>query len=648
MIARRGLDLARFLGRVTTSPSQESEAAHANVTRLPSSAMPLVGLLLLVAGLCLAPMAETDLFFRLASGEEILRAGAIPRTNRFSFTFPDHPYLDPAWLFDLTAAALFRAGGFPSVVIGKTVVVLAVFGAGYALCRRRGASPLAAALVLAAAAFVMRERLVERPHVFSLAGEVALLFALAAKRTPAFWIVPVTALWANLHAGAFLAPALLLLAALGTLVDSRGRRIDGRTLAVAGACLPALLVTPVGTGLLRYLGFHAGIFALHPVDEFRAASWTSDAPLFVFVAVAAAAIATAPRPLWRDLLPVLGLALLAATSVRFGADLALVAAPLVATSLTHRLRSLPLPRATDAVAGGALCAAALVPRLGERPPLAIDLDRSQLSLEAVAFAEEHGLRERMYNDFELGAYLLWQGYPRHRVFVDPRLPAYPRSFHALLGDPKLDRAAWDAALESFGVESALLGHAGINHRISWWDPARWALVYRARDARVFVRRLPRFEALIAAREIPATFGFTVEEGATTLPLPSPPPGSPVPPCEWQRRLGDLLFELEGEAAALAAHRRALVPPGCLAPGHEAASAAWVGAALLARADHAAALLALDRALAVGAADLATLTNRALALEGLGRAVEAREAWAVIAERARGTALGQRAAARAQR
>src|SRR5918911_5461062 len=101
--------------------------------------MPLAGLLLFVAGLCLVPMAETDLFFRLRVGEEILRTGAVPRRNLFSFTFPDHPDLDPAWLFDVGAAGLHRAGGFPAVVVGKTIVVVGVFAGAYWLCRRRGA-----------------------------------------------------------------------------------------------------------------------------------------------------------------------------------------------------------------------------------------------------------------------------------------------------------------------------------------------------------------------------------------------------------------------------------------------------------------------------------------------------------------------------
>jgi hypothetical protein len=539
--------------------------------------LPPAGLLALVARLCLTPVTETDLFFRLRVGAEILTHHAIPRRNLFSFTYPDHPDLDPAWLFDVAVAVLHRMGGFPAIVVAKTVVVVGVFLAAYALCRRR-AGPVASALALAAAALVMRERLVERPHVFSLAGEVAVLWALEVAIAPlsltlspppagrsqtiggrlAYWsVVPITALWANLHAGAFLAPVLVGAAAIA----ERRRRLA----LLAAACAGALLLTPVGPGFFRYLFFHVGIFAVHPVDEFRPPTWTSDATLILYAAAIAAAVIVRRGSPLRAVLPAVALAVLAARSVRFGADFALVAAPILAAALT-----LPAIAWTEVACGVALAAAAILPIRR----LDLDLDRSALPLDALAFVERQGLRERMYNDFELGAYLLWEGHPRHRVFVDPRLPAYPLEFHRLLGRPVVPRAEWDAALERHGVTSALLTYAGINHRIGFWDPARWALVYRQHDARVFVRRLPQFRALIAALEIPATFSFTPEAGAETIVLDSPPPGSPVPPCEWQRRIGDLVFELDdgNPTRALAAYHRALETPDCLADG---GAAAWV-------------------------------------------------------------------------
>jgi hypothetical protein len=633
--------------------------------------MALLGLALFVAGLCLVPLQETDLFFRLADGQEILRTGHVPGRNLFSFTFPDQPYLDSAWLFDVATAGLYRLGGFPAVVAGKTVVVVATFVAAYLLLRRLGSGRVIAALVLAAAAFCMRERLVERPHVVSLLGEVAVLALLPALqdgRRRAWLLVPVVALWANLHAGAFVGPLLVVLAGLGLLLEGiitrspvPRRAVFNHALA-ATLCTLALMATPAGSGIFRYLAFHIDIFAIHPVDEFRSPAWHSDAPLVIYAVALAlslglcAALRVPPRA--RDLLPVFGLALLAGRHVRFGADFALVgailAAPLI-SAVGARWRIGPTYHAQVERATGALLALlALVPRVADVERhgrfLDIDLDRANLPWAALRFVDQHGLRERMYNDFETGAFLIWEGYPRHRVFVDPRLPAYPRTFHQLLGRSDIPRDEWTRSMDHFGVTSALLDYAGVNRRVAWWDPADWALVFRAQDTRVFVRRLPATRDLIARYEIPASFSFTAEEGSATTPLAMPPAGSPVSLCEWRLRLGDLFFDLDRghDQRALDAYRQALdAPAGCLAPEREAATCAWLGALDRAAGRTAQALALLDRSLLLAPDDTAVLSNRALALEALARPREAAQAWSRIAALAAGTPLGDRALARAR-
>jgi hypothetical protein len=690
-----------------------------------AAAAPPTALAVLVAHLALAPVAETDLFFRLASGAEILRQGGPFHDNRFSFTFPAEPYLDSAWLFDLGVALLHRAGGFPALVVAKAILLVGVFTGAWMLARRRGAHGLVSALVLAAAALLMAPRMVERPHLFSFAGEIALLAILhASRRDPRrLVLVPLlVALWANLHAGAFLAPVVLAATAAGAWCDRRrgGRRDHGRAdtdarvgvqiaepppvpsldasprlLALAAvAALGALLLTPVGWGIFRYLAFHIGIYAVHPVDEFRAPDLTSDAPLVLGGAVALAGLLLFPAraPIsWRQLLPLLLVGTLASRSVRFGADAVLLAAPWLAVRMTALLRTAPavwarwrpsLPRCqARATALPLLLAVGAIAAIGAARMAAIESQHgaarttgsaaaSTISLGlapglvpegAIRFVEDNQLGDRMYNDFDLGGYLAWRWYPRHQIFIDPRLPAYPRWFHALLGRTDLTRAAWDATLQSFAVDSALVTAAGINPRVAWWDPAIWALVWRAEDARIFVRRLPRWRALIEAHEIPATFGFTAEAGAETLPLAAPPPGSPVPACEWQLRLGDLLNDLDDgdDQRAAAAYARALVDPSCLPGPRRAAAAAWLGATRLTQRRFAEALTALDQAIAAGdgagGADRRDddeggrldplLANRAWALEGLDRPADAARAWRTLAGRATGE-LARKASLRA--
>src|SRR4051812_4667825 len=123
----------------------------------------LLSLLLFVAGTSLRPMAESDLFFRIKAGDEILARHGLPGRNLFSFTYPDYPDLDASWLFEVAVAGLYRLGGFPGIVVAKTVFLLAIFVAAYALCRRRGGGPVASTLALAAAALVAGDRFVECP-----------------------------------------------------------------------------------------------------------------------------------------------------------------------------------------------------------------------------------------------------------------------------------------------------------------------------------------------------------------------------------------------------------------------------------------------------------------------------------------------------
>ena len=639
------------------------------------------GLAVFVAGLCLQPMSESDLFFRLKVGQEILAHGRLMGRNLFSFTAPLHPDLDLAWGFEAAAALLFRAGGFPAVVVGKTAIVLAAFALTFRACRRAGAGVLATTLSLAGAALVMRERFVERPHVVSFLGEAVVLTALGALARP--WSAAKVAgfgaamvVWANSHAGTFTGAVVLFAAALGAAPFNRV--VARRALGLGAVVVAAMFATPAGPGIVRYLALHVTLPALHPVDEFRSATWRSDGRYFVWIAVVATVVLGATKPASNDstnqgartgpfadllpaVLPVLAVTVLGLASVRFSADAALVGAPLLATRLqllfaAGRRRGFAPGLAGVAAIGtaAALVVAPVAPRVAAaragHAPVAIGLDPAVVPSEAIRFVTTHGLRERMYNDFETGSYLAFEGYPRYRVFVDPRLPAYPEDMHRLLGDFEMDRDRWDAAMARYGVTSALLSYAGLNRRVAWWDPERWALVFRAFDARVFVRRLPVWSELIAAYEIPATFSFTVEDGAGTEVVTAKPAASPVSDCEWQRRVGDLSFELDGGklTRALPAYDRALAAPGCLPTHDEAALAAWVGATALEAGRLARALELLDRALALEPEDIASRANRATAYEASGRKREAARDWELVAVAAAGTPLGNAARARSGR
>jgi hypothetical protein len=587
----------------------------------------LSALLLFVAGRCLVPMDETDLFFNLRLGEIILAGHGVPRVNLLSFTFPGARDINLAWIFQIVLALAYRAGGIAATVLLKTGFVLAALALLYRVALGRGAHPAAAAAALALAAWAAEPRFVERPHLVTFLGLGYLLLALerAERGRPRtlYALLPLALIWANANSCFFLAPAVLALHAAGARLDGCAAE-SRRAVLLAVALIPFIFATPSGAGALTYIANHWRMPGLRPLQEYRAVSWPTDGPFF-FVAAGVLLALALPSRRFRHALPVLALGLLGARRIRFVAEFALLGGPLVAVALTDlgaRLgRRLPSgPYALVAVVAG-LAGLALVPRLaalrrGERL-VDLGLEPELVPLTAIRFVDDHGLRERMYNDLEVGSYLTWQGWPRHRVFQDPRINGYPDSFHAILRRDDLTRGEWEAFLERFGVTTALVCYPDLNPRAALFPPDRWALIYRDADALVFAARRPEFAGVIARDELPLSFGYTRGGGVVPQPLAIRPAGSSVPDCDWQKRLGDVLFEVGDEAGARAAYAASGEASDCLDAGAQAAAAIARGDLALRSGDATAAVEAY-----AGLSDPRARTNRGLALMTLGRAREA--------------------------
>jgi hypothetical protein len=666
--------------------------------RLPGAA-----LLLFVAGRCLVPMDETDLFYNLRLGEIVLQTGHVPRTNLLSFTYPD--IVDPnlAWVFQVVLALCHRAAGVPGTVLLKTAFALATFGLLYRVARRRGAHPGVAAAVLALAAWTAEPRLVERPHLVTLLGLAVLLLALerAESRRPRLLLglVPLGLVWANANSCFFLAPAVLLLYAAGAALDERWRpaasaphpdagagagalpapKLPARTAAlVAAALLPLAFATPSGAGVVGYVTNHFRMPYVRPLQEYRTAEWPLDGPFFLLAAaVAIVAVAEPVAGAWaardgwpwrrgrrrpragqrrlllpplRQLFPIVALAALGSRRIRFVAETALFCGPFVAARATTLAAALAArigqgrrppqpssPPSSPQILGArgraallapavtvALGVLALGPRLeaaaAGRPIIDLEIEDGLIPRAAIRWIDRQGLRDRLYNDLEVGSYLAWDGWPANRVFQDPRINGYPAEMHALLRRPDLTRTDWQGLLDRFGVRTALVSFPDVNPRAALFDPARWALAFRASDALVFVRRGPDRTALIAAAEIPVAFRYHSSSGIEPIPLAEPPAGATTRPCEWQRRLGDFHMAGHDPERAWAAYQRALGEPegeGCLDTAVRDGTRRAAGALALRFGDPARAAALLD-----GLTQPAARTNRAFALIQIQRPGEA--------------------------
>jgi hypothetical protein len=569
-------------------------------------------------------MDETDVFFNLRLGEVVLGSARVPAENLFSFTYPNATDINLAWLFQMVLALAHRVGGLPGTVLLKTAFVLGAWALLFRVAVRRGAAQAPAALMLTLAAWAAEPRFVERPHLVTFLGLATLLLAIEraeAQQQRLLWLlVPCGLLWANANSCFFLAPTVLLLYAVGAWRDGLGPEAR-RAMKVALAMIPFMFATPSGFRALTYIANHFRMPYLRPLQEYRHAQWPLDGPFFFLVAglLLAGLLPRVSRRLpsllpTRVLLPCAVLGILGGFRIRFVAEFAMLSGPALAVACT-RLAPWLNKRWPARVSAGLLVALTAAPRVssvveGSRV-FDIGLESDLVPLAAIDFVEKHGLRARMYNDLEVGSYLTWRGWPRYRVFQDPRINGYPDAFHAVLRRSDLTRAEWQSLLDGFGVTSALVTFPSVNPRGALFDPREWALVYRANDGLVFVRRSLR----VNLPEIPLTFSYSMAGGLVPVPLGEPPFGVDVSDCEWQRRVGDY-YRSAGDARKAAHHYEMAMAADSDTPcGLDARVTAGILALQFGDAVKAAPLLD-------GATSAVAQSNHGFALLALGQPIEA--------------------------
>ena len=154
----------------------------------------------------LALLNDPDTYLHIATGRWILAHGALPVQDPFSHSMPGASWISSEWLAQIVLAAVYDQFGWGGVVVlAAASVALAIGLLTRFLLRRLPALPTLVAAVAAIA--LLQPHCLARPHVLALPLLVlwsgALLRARDEDRLPPFGLLPVMALWANLH-GSFL------------------------------------------------------------------------------------------------------------------------------------------------------------------------------------------------------------------------------------------------------------------------------------------------------------------------------------------------------------------------------------------------------------------------------------------------------------
>jgi hypothetical protein len=250
-----------------------------------------------------------DTLWHLALGRWIVTHGAIPDISQFYYSATSGYGYDYSWLSQLVLFGVYRVLGGAGIAILNAALAGFTFYFLYKLLEGGSRNLLVNFFILGLALVTLTTYLSGRPVIFTIAFfalELSMLADCAQGRLrPRIWLlVPLTALWANLHPGFLLGPLALLL----FLPLVRAGRARWSLAGVAVASTAAVMFNPYGARMyllpwetLRALPMLRGLTEWTGVAGGEAVVWGG------FVALVAVGMASRRQPV-----PIVALTVLAA------------------------------------------------------------------------------------------------------------------------------------------------------------------------------------------------------------------------------------------------------------------------------------------------------------------------------------------------
>jgi len=215
------------------------------------------GLILLLAAAADAwRFADTGLWGHVRHGQLMLSTGHVVRYDPYSYSAPDHLWRDYEWLSQVVLALAYNAMGVVGlklVKFGCAAVTISFLALGVA---ETNATLTVQRTVLGHAALALVIHLQIRPQLFTLPLLAALMWLLERQtyrgHALSWLVVPMFALWANLHAGFIAGLAALATYSVASIITHIGEpnaaKRAARLTTITIAAAAATLVNPYGLG----------------------------------------------------------------------------------------------------------------------------------------------------------------------------------------------------------------------------------------------------------------------------------------------------------------------------------------------------------------------------------------------------------------
>lgn len=443
----------------------------------------IIVLLLIWYGLFFAhkiDLTTADLGRHLKNGQMILEGQFdVLKTNFYSYTQPEFPVINHHWGSGVIFFLIFKLAGFEGLSLFYLIVSLFVFFLFFRIAQKEANSKIAL-LVSLLLIPLMASRTEVRPEIFSYLFTALFFWILWHWRKGqinAKWLLVLPALqliWSNLHIYFILGPSLVVLFILDRIIG----RLKGKILPLKQPILVLILVglaslaTPFTLRGLIYpflifknYGYrivenqsvwfleNLGIVQNPNLSLFKVAFWVLVLS-FVFLLVS-------NRRRFPLIYFVLSLtfSLMGWLAIRNFALFGFFVLPIIAYNLSFLKKFIDRNWEAKFAVGFLALAIFLITFFTHQLRLPFVYNRFGLGLfqgnnQSAQFFRDNKLRGPIFNNYDIGGYLIYHFFPEERVFVDNRPEAYSVSFFKERYIPmQQDESVWqkENQLNNFNV-----------------------------------------------------------------------------------------------------------------------------------------------------------------------------------------------------
>ena len=452
---------------------------------------------------------DNDLWGHLFFGREIVESGKLPLQNIYSYTAPNHAWINHEWLAEVIFYAVFRFFGSPGLILLKVILGGGIVWILNHILRKRIASPLVRTLTLVWAMAILSPGFNVRPQIFTyflFAASLFLLYRYEEKdRTTLYWTPLLMASWVNLHGGFVVGVGVFGLFSLWSVIREQREGVETR-LIVIHILVPFMLsvlflfLNPYGFSLLKFLA--ADLLLDRPITEWGLISFMDFSFLEFKLALLVVLLVAPWNGSWRrwDFILMVLAALLAFRYQRHTPLFAIVAAPFLAVGIQRIYHWIERGAREWVLAAGIFAVVFYqlhwIGRIHLEHRFQLVVSPLQYPTQAVDFLRRNGVRGNLAVPFDWGEYFIWKLYPEVRVSIDGRYTtAYPMEVIQDHWNWMEGKKGWRRLIERYPTDIAITNRKHPVTALLRKDP-EWVYVYSDPIAFVFVRKTPSQQQLL--------------------------------------------------------------------------------------------------------------------------------------------------------